>query len=335
MSFGSPLYFWILPGLLLVVLGESLLRHRRKQRLNAWIAPALQARTRTSRIPEVQGLRWTLRLLGFLLIGFSLTRPQWGYTWREASRQGLDLVVAIDTSNSMRADDFTPSRLQRAKWGVEELLGALSGDRVGLVAFAGEAVVQCPLTRDYGAFLMNIEDLYPGIIPRGGTNLARALDKAADAFEESSEADKVILLITDGEQHDGDLQAVISDLTAQDIRVFAVGVGTEDGSLIPLDASGRDFLKNRQQEVVKSRLDEETLRRLSRETNGLYVRSTPQDFGVQALVEEGLAPLQRAQLESKRVREMEERYQLFLGLGLLCLFLESFTRLPALWRAKA
>lgn len=335
MSFGSPLFFWILPGLLLVVLGESLLRHRRKQRLNAWIAPALQARTRTSRIPEVQGLRWTLRLLGFLLIGFSLTRPQWGYTWREASRQGLDLVVAIDTSNSMRADDFTPSRLQRAKWGVEELLGALSGDRVGLVAFAGEAVVQCPLTRDYGAFLMNIEDLYPGIIPRGGTHLARALEKAAGAFEESSEADKVILLITDGEQHDGDLQAVISDLTAQDIRVFAVGVGTEDGSLIPLDTSGRDFLKNRQQEVVKSRLDEETLRRLSRETNGLYVRSTPRDFGVRALVEEGLAPLQRAQLESKRVREMEERYQLFLGLGLLCLFLESFTRLPALWRAKA
>jgi Ca-activated chloride channel family protein len=232
----------------------------------------------------------------------------------------------------MRSDDFKPSRLQRAKWGVEELSGALAGDRIGLVAFAGEAVVQCPLTRDYGAFMMNVGDLVPGTIPRGGTNLARALQTSAEAFEEESEADKVILLITDGEQHSGDLDPVIADLKKQGIRVFTVGVGTPEGSLIPLDESGSSFLKNRQQEVVKSRLDEATLRRLSTETDGLYVRSDPRDFGVRAIVEEGLAPLARAQLESRRVKEMEERYQIFLGLGVLCFLLESFTRLPALWR---
>jgi Ca-activated chloride channel family protein len=280
----------------------------------------------------VQRLRTLLTGLGFLLTALALTRPQWGYTWRDARREGLDLMVAIDTSNSMRSDDFKPSRLQRAKWGVEELSGALAGDRIGLVAFAGEAVVQCPLTRDYGAFMMNVGDLVPGTIPRGGTNLARALQTSAEAFEEESEADKVILLITDGEQHSGDLDPVIADLKKQGIRVFTVGVGTPEGSLIPLDESGSSFLKNRQQEVVKSRLDEATLRRLSTETDGLYVRSDPRDFGVRAIVEEGLAPLARAQLESRRVKEMEERYQIFLGLGVLCFLLESFTRLPALWR---
>jgi Ca-activated chloride channel family protein len=334
MSFGTPLFFWILPGVSFVLLIDGVLRAQRKKKLNAWIDPAIQTRTRSSRIPDVRGFRAVLWSLGILLIAFSLTRPQWGYTWRDASREGLDLVVVIDTSNSMRADDFTPSRLQRAKWGVEELVGALAGDRVGLVAFAGEAMVQCPLTRDYGAFMMNIEDLYPGILPQGGTNLAKALETSADAFEETTEADKVILLITDGEQHDGDLDSISGELKEQGIRVFAVGVGTEDGSLIPLDASGSAFLKNRQGEVVKSWLDESTLRELARDTDGLYVRSDPRDFGVRAIIEDGLKPLQRAQLESKRVKEMEERYQIFLGLGVLCLLLESFTRLPAVWRAE-
>ena len=334
MSFGSPLWFWALPFLLLLLGLDLALRKSRKKKLGAWISTDLQQKTRNSPAPDVGTLRFILWSLGILLIGFSLTRPQWGYTWRDASREGLDLVVAIDTSNSMRSDDFAPSRLQRAKWGVEELLNALTGDRVGLVAFAGEAVVQCPLTRDYGAFLMNVEDLYPGIIPRGGTNLARALQVSMNAFEETSEADKVILLITDGEQHDGELDPILSDAAEKGIRVFAVGVGTPDGSLIPLDDSGGAFLQNRQQEAVKSRLDEAMLQRITRETDGLYVRSDPRDFGVRAVVEEGLKPLQRAQLESKRIKEMEERYQIFLGIGLACFFLEAFTRLPALRRGS-
>ena len=335
MSFGTPAWFWILPVLGILLLVGALARIRKQRQLRTWISPKVQTRTGTSVGPELRGLRALLGALGLLLIGFSLTRPQWGYTWREATREGLDLVVAVDTSNSMRADDFSPSRLQRAKWGLEELTNALTGDRVALVAFAGDAVVQCPLTRDYGAFLMNVADLYPGIIPRGGTNLERALEVAQKAFDETSEADKVILLITDGEQHSGNLTQLTKRLVDKEIRVFAVGVGTEDGSLIPLDTSGGTFLKNRNQEVVKSRLDEQTLRQLASNTNGFYVRADPRDFGVGALIEEGLAPLARAQLESQQVREMEERYQIFLGLGLLCLFLEAFSRIPARWMRRA
>jgi Ca-activated chloride channel family protein len=234
----------------------------------------------------------------------------------------------------MRADDFKPSRLQRAKWGVEEMVKTLKGDRIGLVAFAGQGVLQCPFTLDYGAFMMHMQDLFPGIVPIGGTNLEKALETAMSSFEETSDADNVILLITDGENHTGSLDNILSELDKKKIRVFAVGVGTPEGSLIPLDDDTNAYLKNRQEEVVKSTLDEKPLRRLTSSTGGLYIRATPVNFGVDEIINEGLAPLKRAQLDSQQVKEMEDRYQIFLGVGLLLLFLERFARIPLLFRKR-
>lgn len=335
MTLGAPHFLILVPVVLLfhalAVFGLA----RRRKRLNRMFPPALQERVRDQRAPELRALRITLAALGLALSTFSLSRPQWGYTWREARREGLELVVAIDTSNSMRANDFAPTRLQRAKWGVEDLVQELQGDRIGLVAFAGEGVMQCPMTLDYGAFLMHLQDLFPGIVPRGGTNLESALRTAMDNLEENTEADQVILLITDGENHTGDLDPVLKELKEQNIRVFAIGVGTPEGSLIPLTDQENAFLKNRRDEVVKSALDESTLQSLTQATGGLYVRATPRDFGVASIVQEGLAPLKRSQLENQRIQEMEERYQLFLGAGLLLLFLEQFARIPALmWNRR-
>jgi Ca-activated chloride channel homolog len=331
MSFGNPLLLWIFPGLMLLVILDVVLRQARQRRLSQMIPRDLRDKMNPLRRPQLRKLRSLLFYLGLCLCAFSLSRPQWGFSWREAQREGLDLMVLVDTSNSMRADDFKPTRLQRAQWGIEELVGELKGDRVGLIAFAGEGVLQCPLTLDYGAFLMNVQDLFPGIVPTGGTNLSAALTKALESFEEGSEADKVLLLITDGETHQGNMDKVIADLKAKAVRVFAVGVGTPEGSLIPLDENANGFLKNRNQEVVKSNLNEAVLQKLATETDGLYVRAHPQDFGAGALIMEGLQPLKRAQLESERVKEMEERYQLFLGIGLICLLLEALAPLPALW----
>ncbi|MGA0369470.1 MAG: VWA domain-containing protein, partial [Kiritimatiellia bacterium] len=305
-----------------------LLRRKRNQRLNQFLPAALRRRMGDLRSPGVRRLRSILFYSGLILICFSLTRPQWGYQWRQAQREGLDLLVLMDTSNSMRADDFKPTRLQRAAWGVEELVSELKGDRIGLIAFAGEGVLQCPLTLDYGAFLMNVHDLFPGIVPRGGTNLQAALEKALDSFEEENEADRVILLITDGESHQGDLDPVIRRLNDAKVRVFAVGVGTPEGSLIPLDENADVFLKNRNQEVVKSSLNEAPLQELASGTDGLYVRANPRNFGVTEIIQEGLKPLKRAQLESEQVREMEERFQIFLAAGLLCLILEALSPVP-------
>ncbi len=331
MSFGNPALLWVLPLLILIGGIDFALRRQRTKKLNLFIPEVLRERMGAPNQKNLRSLRSALFYLGIFLIGFSLSRPQWGFSWREAQREGLDLMVMIDTSNSMRADDFKPTRLQRAQWGIEDLMEELQGDRIGLIAFAGEGVLQCPLTLDYGAFMMNIQDLFPGIVPTGGTNLEAALSKALDSFEADSEADKVILLITDGESHQGNLKPVLQKLKEQNIRVFSVGVGTPEGSLIPMDPSATNFLKNRQQEVVKSNLNEKVLQLLAYETDGLYVKANPRDFGVAELITEGLKPLKRAQLESERVKEMEERFQLFLALGLSCLLLEALTPLPAEW----
>jgi Ca-activated chloride channel family protein len=326
---------WLLPLVLLAGIAALAMQTLRRRRLNHMFPADIRPGMRAGTAPDLRALREVLVISGLLLTAFALARPQWGYTWRDASREGLQLMVVMDTSNSMRADDFRPSRLRRAQWGVEEMVGALQGDKIGLVAFAGDGTLLCPLTLDYGTFLMYLQDLFPGIAPMGGTNLEAALTTAADGFDDVMDADKVILLITDGENHEGDLDAITERLMKENIHVFAVGVGTPEGSLIPLNETGNEFLTNRREEVVKSTLDEAPLKRLAAATDGLYVRATPRDFGTGAIIEEGLAPLKRAQLEDQRVQEMEERYQIFLGAGLLMLFLERFARIPAvLWRRR-
>lgn len=332
MTWATPLFFALLPVTALALLLAAILRHTRRKRLAAFIPDATRARMTRRAAAELPRLRALLGITGLLLCTLALARPQWGYTWRDVERQGLEIAVLLDTSNSMLAGDITPTRLQRAKWGIEEFISALDGDRIGLVGFAGDAQILCPLTLDYRAFMMHLDDVFPGIVARGGTRLDLGLRRAIEAFDpEQTEADRVILLISDGEGHQGDLEPVLRDLERQNIRVFAIGIGDPEGALIPLPMDkGGPYLRNRQGEVVMSRLDEAALLNLTRRTNGLYIRATQQDFGTAHLIEQGLAPLKRAQLDSSRVREMEERYQLLLGLGLLLLFLEGFARFPSL-----
>lgn len=332
MSWGNPRALLALPVILLLLTLVQLLRRKRQQTLRAAFGPrALSGMTHLQAAP-LHRLRATLQVLGILFCTLAVARPQWGYTWVDVQRRGLEIVVLLDTSNSMRANDLTPSRLQRAKWGIEELVGTLRSDRIGLVALAGDAQVLCPLTLDYGAFMLHLNDVFPGIIPRGGTKLPRALEVAAEAFDaEEGEADRVMLLISDGETHEGDVDAAARMLRDRGIRVFAIGIGTPEGSLIPLPMDeGGPYLRNRQGEVVMSALDEATLLRLTRTTNGLYHRATPADFGVTRLIEQGFAPLQRAQLETSRIRQMREHFILPLSLGILLLFLDGFARLPSL-----
>lgn len=334
MSWGTPLFFSLLPVTAVILMTVQILLHYRKKRLAALMPNLAPGKTLRRDSSELRGLRTGLGILGLMLCTLALARPQWGYTWREIERRGLEIVFLLDTSNSMRANDIAPTRLQRAKWGVEEFVRALDGDRIGLVGFAGDAQILCPLTLDYGAFMMHLDDAFPGIIPRGGTNMETALRRAMEAFDAGeSEADRVILMVSDGENHEGNLEPILRELQRRNIRVFAIGIGDPEGSLIPLPMEdGGPYLRNRRGEVVMSRLDEATLLRITRQTNGLYIRATQQDFGIEHIIEQGLAPLKRAQLDTSRVRVMNEHYQLFLGLGVLFLFLEGFARVPSLLR---
>jgi Ca-activated chloride channel family protein len=322
-----PAALWLL--LLVPALGAFLLhaRRRRRQALATFAEAALLPRL----APDVSGrrrvLRDVLRLAALVACTVALAGPRWGFRWEEVRREGLDLIVAVDTSKSMLAADVQPSRLERAKLAVLDLVGLLEGDRVGLVAFAGTAFLQCPLTVDYAAFTQSLRAVEVGLIPRGGTALARAITAGVEGFEGRQGKHAALILITDGEDHEGGVEAAAQQAAAAGVRIFTVGIGTEAGELIPLpDADGgQGFLKDARGRVVKSRLGDETLRSIAETTGGVYVRAQGGSLGLEDIFRDHLATMERRELASSIERRYEDRFQLPLLLALVLLASEALT----------
>jgi Ca-activated chloride channel family protein len=254
-------------------------------------------------------------------------------------REGIDLIVAIDTSRSMLATDVKPNRLARAKLAVQDLLAQLGGDRIGLVAFAGSAFLQCPLTLDSGAFSQSLEAIEAGIIPRGGTSLSAAIDASLEAFEGRQAEHQALVIITDGEDLGGDLDEAIKRATDRGVKIYTVGIGTSEGELIPLEHGG--FVKDRKGQVVKSRLDETTLQKIATDTGGAYLHATDTAFGLAELYRDYIATMEKRELASTLERRYEHRYQIPLALALVLLVVEAvlgdrrIERARARWRRRA
>jgi len=323
MKWGHPeILIWI-P--LLIPLGWlffMLLRRRRAalaQLVDPTMLPVLAPRWNPKRAKE----RLLLRLMALVMIGLALARPQWGFHWEEVRRKGLDLIVVLDTSRSMLASDIKPSRLQQAKWGIRDLLRNLKGDRVGLVPFAGSSVLQCPLTIDYAAFAMTLDDIYSGMIPRGGTAIEQALKTAIEAFPENDTADQVILLITDGEDHEGDALALLPELKKKGIRIYTIGIGTLEGEMVPGGDVQGAYFKDRQGQIVKTTLHEDTLQKLALGTGGTYARSAPGDTGLERVFNESINNLKRSEQESRTAKIFEERFVWPIAIALLLLAWEA------------
>ena len=327
MRFGAPEFIkWLLLIIPLIVLFIWMHRQRavRLARLissNVWetVIPGHSRKSGRRRI--------VLRLLALLCIGLALTRPQWGSHWEEVKQRGLDIIVVLDTSKSMLAEDIKPNRLKQAQWAVRDFVKQLKGDRIGLIAFAGSSFLQCPVTIDYAAFTMMLDDIYAGIIPRGGTAIEQALKTAADSFDTKSEADRVIILITDGEDHEGDPMRMAEQLRKDKIKLFCIGVGTLEGELVP---STEGYVKNPQGQVVKSALNEGLLEKLASETGGFYVRSAPGDFGLDRIYKLGISGLQRNEQETRLAKVYEERFGWFAAAALLFLLAEGLFRPAAI-----
>ena len=252
----------------------------------------------------------------------ALLGPQWGFQWEEVKRRGVDLVIALDASKSMLAQDVKPNRLERAKLAIQELIPLLKGDRIGLVVFAGTGFLQCPLTVDYGAFTLTLADASTDAIPRGGTSIGQAIRTGLSAFETSQAESRALVLITDGEDHEGQAQAAASEAAKAGVKIFAVGIGTPEGELVPVtdEQGSRTFLKDGEGRTVKSRLDESTLQQVALATGGSYVRATSTAFGLDLLYRERIASMKAHEQEGGRQKRYELRYQwpLALALVLLC-----------------
>src|SRR5262245_48100275 len=293
---------------------------RRARALAEFVAAALQPTVAPDVDPRRRRLRGWLIVAAAAFIVIAIAGPMWGFRWEQVKRQGIDLVIALDTSRSMLATDVKPNRLERAKLAVRDLVDEARGDRLGLVAFAGSAFLQCPLTLDRGAFLESLDAIQVGIIPRGGTALAAAIDTSLDAFEGKQGKNQAIVLITDGESHEGDLDAAIAHAKERGVHIFTVGIGTPEGELIPGAAGG--FFKDRQGQVVKSRLDEATLERIAVDTGGVYLRAAGAGLGLAELYRDHIATLEKRELESTLERRYDPRYQLPLALAFVLLLVE-------------
>jgi Ca-activated chloride channel family protein len=323
MKFGAPEFIkWLL--LIIPLTGLIIFMHRqRAMRLARLISSNVWETVIPGRRKKHGHRRTVLRILALLCIGLALTRPQWGSRWEEVKQRGLDIIVVLDTSKSMLAEDIKPNRLKQAQWAVRNFVKQLKGDRIGLIAFSGSSFLQCPVTVDYAAFTMMLDDLYAGIIPRGGTAIEQALKTAADSFDAKSEADRAVILITDGDDHEGDPARMAEQFRKENIKLFCIGVGTLSGELIP---SNEGYMKDSQGRVVKSSLNEGLLEKLARETGGFYVRSAPGDFGLDRIYKLGISDLQRDEQESRLAKVYEERFVWFAAAALLFLLAEGLFR---------
>jgi len=313
-------FIWSVPLMLLVYILGMRKRRRVLDRFStrkalAHIAPGAGGRQRWIK---------AFLMLGVLLFtSVALSGPRYGYKWKEIERKGIDIVIALDCSRSMLANDVHPTRLDRAKREIIDLLNLLQGDRVGLTAFAGTAFLQCPLTLDYEAFNLFLNSLTPDFLPVGGTDLSMAVETARSAFNPEDRSDKAVILITDGERTGPDPTAAAEKLKKDRIKLFCIGVGKSDGVPIP-DPSG-GFRKDASGNIIMTRLDETTLKSISTLTGGTYVRSVAGDMDLDVIYTKRIrGDMEASTLSSGKKQVWEDRYQWALVLALVLFIIEMF-----------
>ncbi len=257
------------------------------------------------------------------LLFVALAGPLVGYRWEQISRRGIEIIFAVDTSRSMSTPDVKPDRLTRARLAIDDFTNRLDGDAVGLVAFAGDAFLVCPITLDYGAFHESLNAVDINTIPRGGTNIASAVREAEAALRRRPNSDKILILVTDGEDLEGDALVAAQAAASQDgLKIYTIGVGTPQGDLIPLTAtSNGGFMKDESGTFVKSRLDEPALKAIAAATGGQYAPLGAQGQGFETIYRSSLAPLLRHDLASRQQRVYIQRYQWPLAASLALLLL--------------
>ena len=325
MRFGAPEYLWLLwLGPALAVLLWLAYRLRARARIR-FADQSLLDRLLTGYSPRRRAIKAVLLVAAILLVAFALARPQFGEKMVFLKRRGIDIVVVLDTSRSMLARDMRPDRLSKAKQEIYGMLERMEGDRVGLVCFAGEAIIQCPLTLDYNAaqVLVDAVDMYS--VGRPGTAITEAIRKGIGMFEASEKKFKVVLLITDGEDHEGDVEAAAEEARQAGVIIHAIGIGSPSGEPIPeIDLQGNvtGFKKDREGRVVLSKLDEYTLQKIALTTEGTYFRASAGELELDRIYDE-ISQMEKKELEGKLFTQYEDRFGWFLVPAIILFAVEA------------
>ena len=325
MTFSWILHFlWLLPFIALILIVS---RRQKKRVLKQFADPELLSRL----TGEEKGGRYFFKgvflITAFFLIIFALAGPRWGSHYQEVSQKGVDIMILVDVSPSMLVKDIDPNRLERAKREIYDFIRVVQGDRVGLVAFAGAAFIQCPLTLDYGALNMFLGALKPDLVPVPGTDLGAAIETGISSFDLQSKTDKVILLITDGEDNEGQGIKAARRAAGKGVKIFVFGMGETSGGPVPAEEGKGGFKKDKKGAVILSKLNEEGLRQIASTTGGIYARSVAGDLDLDILYFEGIKERTEAEtLKSGKIKVYEERFTFFLLAAILFLILEGSIR---------
>ena len=323
MRFGSPEYFYLLLLFIPLIFFLVWSQKKKKQLLNLFLSKSLVYRLLDPLTLKRLKIDTILIAFAVFFLILALTQPRWGYYWKDLTQEGVDIIIALDVSNSMLAQDIKPNRLERAKHKIIDLLNMLEGDRVGLVAFAGTSYLQCPLTLDYSAAHIFLNAIDTDLIPVQGTAIGHAIRTSVEAFNKEDTQSRVIILITDGEDHTGDALPSAKWAKEHGTKIFAIGIGQKIGAPIPNnDKKNPGFKKDEYGEVILSKLDEPTLQEMALHTKGSYVRSVSGDMDLQKIYLENIKHnVKKKKTKTERRRVWKERFQWMIFASLLCLLL--------------
>ena len=322
MRFEDSIYLWLLWVVPILAFIRLVVWRQRHNKFKKFGDPQLLKLLMPDASPYRPTVKFWLCLAALSLLIIVLARPQMGSKVSQEKRNGIELIIAMDISNSMKAQDVVPSRLDKAKFMVESLVDNFNNDKVGLVVFAGDAFVQLPITSDYVSAKMFLQNISPSLINTQGTDIAKAIDISMHSFTQQEKVGKAIILITDGENHEDDAVGAAKLAHEQGVTVHVVGMGTPDGTPIPVNGT-MSFRKDRDGNVVVTKLDEEMCRRIAAAGSGVYVRADNSSAALNVLSEQ-IDKMQKGDLETKSYAEYDEKFYIFVWIALFLVIAEYF-----------
>ena len=320
--FGNSEFLWVLliiPVLALIFIWSRIARKRALKRFGHQQTLRVLMPFASKSRPVFKFILLMLAL-AFFIVGAA--RPQFGSKLKKVQREGVELMIALDVSNSMMAEDIQPNRLERSKRAISRLIDRLEDDKIGLIVFAGEAYMQLPITSDYNSAKLFLNSVNTQIVPTQGTAIGAAINMSSRSFTPEGEANKAIIVITDGENHEDDAVSAAEQAAENGMVVHTIGMGLPEGSPIPVLRNGQqDYLKDNSGEVVITKLNETMLEKISTAGNGIYVRANNAQVGLNALFDE-INKLEKEEMESLVYSEYDDQFQYFFGIGLFLLLFE-------------
>jgi Ca-activated chloride channel family protein len=324
--FENDIYLWAILGVLpLILIVFFFIQNWKKRKLRQFGNEDIVKRLMPNVSKTLPIVKFTIYALAMISLLIGLANLQFGTKVEEVKREGIDLMIALDVSNSMLAEDLSPNRLERSKRAIYQLIQKLHNDRLGIIVFAGDAYVQLPITTDYGSAKLFLETIGTDIVPTQGTSIGAAINLAMESFDFENGTSKSIVVITDGENHEDDAKEAATEAATKEVTVHTIGMGSEKGGPIPVYKNGAqiDFRKDNQGNTVVTKLNEPMLKEIAAAGNGSYVRASNANAGLGIIMDE-IDKMEKKEFGSKSFKDYEDRFQIFLILALILIVIEYF-----------